>query len=202
MTVRLDRFLVVATRLPAVALAATLMAAAATAAHAQSAATGPAPTVSAARVVEVDPASGAVTAQGEQGPAFQALAGNEAAMIGQIRSGDTLSVARGPATVLKLEPLATRGVALAESQEQGAHPLGGSQRGLVREVTTTATAEVAQIDPAARTLLLRGPRGATRQVHASDPALDLSRVKSGQMARVVSVETTTITVEAPAAAPQ
>lgn len=198
MTVRLDRFLAIATGLPAFALVAAV----ATASHAQPGATGPAATVTSARVVEVDPASGAVMAQGPQGQAFQALAANEAAMIGPIRAGDALAVARGPATILKLDALATRGVALAENQEQAAHPLGGSQRGIVREVTTTATAEIAQVDPAARTLLLRGPRAATRLVHATDPALDLSRVRSGQMARVVSVETTTITVEAPATTPQ
>jgi hypothetical protein len=200
MTARLDRFLAIATRLPAFALVAAV----ATASHAQlhSPTAGPAATVSSARVVQVDPASGTVMAQRSEGPAFQALAGKEAAMIGPIRPGDTLAVAGSPAVILKLEPLATRGVALAESQEQAAHPLGGSQRGIVREVTTTATAEVAQVDPAARTLLLRGPRGATRQVHASDPSLDLSRVRNGQMVRIVSVETTTVTVDAPATAPQ
>jgi hypothetical protein len=198
MTTRFVRFLDIATGLPALALLAAL----ATGAHAQPAAPATAATVTSARVVEVDPASRAVMAQGAQGPVFQALAGNEAAMIGPIQAGDRLTVAQGAPTIVKLEALTTRGVALAESQEQAAHPTLGSQRGVVREVTTTATAEITEIDLATRTITIRGPRAATRKVHASDPGLDLSRLQRGQMARIVYHEATTITVDASGAAPQ
>jgi len=75
----------------------------------------------------------------------------------------------------------------------------GSKPGVMREITTTVTAEITKVDPAKHLVTFRGPRETLRTVKVEDPAIDLSKIQRGQMAKIVYREVVAITVRAPAA---
>ena len=70
---------------------------------------------------------------------------------------------------------------------------------MVREVTTTITAQVTRVDVSQRLLTFSGPRESVRTVKVVDPSIDLAAVRPGQMAKIVVREMVVITIEAPKA---
>ncbi len=67
----------------------------------------------------------------------------------------------------------------------------------MREITTTITAQITKIDTANRTVTFRGPRETLRTVKVRDPNIDLTKIKQGQMAKIVVREIVAITVKSP-----
>ncbi|WP_354683182.1 hypothetical protein [Cupriavidus necator] len=153
------------------------------------------------KIIDIDPNTNAVLVQGPRGNVVELIGGDEVRNFGQIRKGDILTVARGAAVVAALEPLDSKAVALAESSERTSRAAEGGKPGILREVTTTVTAEITQVDPASKLITFRGPRETLRTVKVENPAIDLNKIKRGQMARVVYREVVAITVSSPAAAP-
>jgi hypothetical protein len=148
----------------------------------------------AAEVVRID-ASNAVLVRGPQGQLTELMTGDEARHFGTIKAGDRLTVAHGPARITKLEPLASRNVATAESEDRLSRRLDDGRPGVVREITTTATAEIVAVDPIGRTVTFRGPRNAEHAARADDISIDVAGLRPGQMARIVYRETVEITRE-------
>ncbi|KWR87317.1 hypothetical protein [Cupriavidus sp. IDO] len=152
------------------------------------------------KIVDIDPTTKAVLVQGPRGNVVELVGGDEVRNFGQIRKGDILTVARGAAIVAKLEPVDSKATALAESVERTSRAAEGGKPGIMREITTTVTAEITKIDPAKHLITFRGPRETLRTVKVEDPAIDLTQIKRGQMAKIVYREVVAITVKAPAAA--
>ena len=152
------------------------------------------------KIVAIDPESKAVLVQGPRGNVVELVAGDEARNFGQIRKGDILTVARGAALVAALEPVDSKATALAESVDRTTRAAEGGKPGIMREITTTVTAQITKVDPAKRLITFRGPRETLRTVKVQDPAIDLNGIKQGQMAKIVYREVVAITVKAPAAA--
>lgn len=157
----------------------------------------PAPAPTATEVVRID-ASNAVLVRGPQGQLTELMTGDEARHFGTVKAGDRLTVTHGPARITKLEPLASRNVATAESVDRLSRRLDDGRPGVLREITTTATAEIVAVDPIARTVTFRGPRNAEHAARADDISIDVAALRPGQMARIVYRETVEITREAPA----
>lgn len=152
------------------------------------------------KIVDIDPETKAVLVQGPRGNVVELVAGDEARNFGQIRKGDILTISRGAALVASLEPLDSKATALAESVDRTTRAAEGGKRGIAREITTTVTAEITKVDPAKHLVTFRGPRETLRTVKVQDPAIHLTKIKRGQMAKIVYREIVAITVKAPAAA--
>ncbi|WP_427312539.1 hypothetical protein [Cupriavidus sp. H39] len=152
------------------------------------------------KIVDIDPETKAVLVQGPRGNVVELVAGDEARNFGQIRKGDILTVARGAAVVAALEPVDSKATALAESVDRTTRAAEGGKPGIMREITTTVTAQITKVDPARQLITFRGPRETLRTVKVQDPAIDLKGIKQGQMAKIVYREVVAITVRAPAAA--
>ncbi|SOY53817.1 conserved hypothetical protein; putative exported protein [Cupriavidus taiwanensis] len=152
------------------------------------------------KIVDIDPETKAVLVQGPRGNVVELVGGDEVRNFGQIRKGDILTVARGAALVAALEPVDSKATALAETVDRTTRAAEGGKPGIMREITTTVTAQITKIDPAKRQLTFRGPRETLRTVKVQDPAIDLNGIKQGQMAKIVYREVVAITVRAPAAA--
>ncbi|BDB23118.1 hypothetical protein Tamer19_50260 [Cupriavidus sp. TA19] len=152
------------------------------------------------KIIDIDPTSKAVLVQGPRGNVVELVAGDEAKNFGQIRKGDIVTVTRGAALVASLEPLDSKATAMAEQVDRTSRAAEGGKPGIMREITTTVTAEITKVDPAKRLVTFRGPRETLRTVKVEDPAIDLNQIKRGQMAKLVYREVVAITVKAPAAA--
>ncbi|NSX16542.1 hypothetical protein [Cupriavidus taiwanensis] len=152
------------------------------------------------KIIDIDPDTKAVLVQGPRGNVVELVGGDEVRNFGQIRKGDILTVARGAALVAALEPVDSKATALGESVERTTRAAEGGKPGIMREITTTVTAQITKVDPAKRQLTFRGPRETLRTVKVQDPAIDLKGIKQGQMAKIVYREVVAITVKAPAAA--
>ncbi|MCY1299213.1 hypothetical protein D9M68_600440 [compost metagenome] len=152
------------------------------------------------KIIDIDPTSKAVLVQGPRGNVVELVAGDEAKNFGQVRKGDIVTVTRGAALVASLEPLDSKATAMAEQVDRTSRAAEGGKPGIMREITTTVTAEITKIDPAKRLVTFRGPRETLRTVKVEDPAIDLNQIKRGQMAKLVYREVVAITVKAPAAA--
>lgn len=158
-----------------------------------------APATTATEVVRID-ASNAVLVRGPQDQLTELMTGDEARHFGTVKAGDRLTVTHGPARITKLEPLASRNVATAESVDRLSRRLDDGRPGVVREITTMATAEIVAVDPIARTVTFRGPRNAEHAARADDISIDVAGLRPGQMARIVYRETVEITKEGAAGA--
>ncbi|MGO4279218.1 hypothetical protein SAMN05216321_107215 [Cupriavidus sp. OV038] len=185
--------------IPTLALLASLLLAAG-AVHAQKT---PAPVgiaeeaVISGKVVDVDVNSKAVLVQGPKGNIVEIVGGDEAKNIGNVRKGDIVTLTRAAAVVAALEPLDSKDTPLVEQVERTSRAAEGGKPGVMREITTTITAQITKIDTANRTVTFRGPRETLRTVKVRDPNIDLTKIKQGQMAKIVVREVVAITVKSP-----
>jgi len=185
--------------IPTLALLASLLLAAG-AVHAQKT---PAPVgiaeeaVISGKVVDVDVNSKAVLVQGPKGNIVEIVGGDEAKNIGNVRRGDIVTLTRAAAVVAALEPLDSKDTPLVEQVERTSRAAEGGKPGVMREITTTITAQITKIDTANRTVTFRGPRETLRTVKVRDPNIDLTKIKQGQMAKIVVREVVAITVKSP-----
>lgn len=173
------------------------------AAHAQKPSTTPAPigiaeeAVVSGKVVEVDPDAKGILVQGPRGNLVALVAGDEAKNIGNVKKGDIVTLTRAAAVVAGVEPVGSKDTALMEQVERTSRAAEGGKPGVMREITTTVTAEITNVDTAKRTITFRGPRETLRTVKVRDPNIDLAGIKKGQMAKIVVKEVVAITVKSP-----
>lgn len=188
--------------LPLISAAACLAFAWAGAAHAQKSTT-PAPigvaeeAVVSGKVVEIDPDSKAVLVQGPRGNLVELVGGDEAKNMGNVKKGDIVTLTRGAAVVAGLEPMGSKDTALMEQVERVSRAPEGGKPGVMREITTTITAQITNVDTTKRTITFRGPRETLRTIKIQDPNIDLASIKKGQMAKIVVKEVVAITVRSP-----
>ncbi|ABF07308.1 DNA-directed RNA polymerase subunit H (RpoH/RPB5) [Cupriavidus metallidurans] len=149
------------------------------------------------KVVDVDPQSKAVLVQGPRGNLVELVAGDEAKNIGNVHKGDIVTLTRGAAVVAALQPVDSKDTPLLEQVERVSHAAEGGKPGVMREITTTITAQITKVDVAKRMVTFRGPRETLRTVKVQDPNIDLASIKQGQMAKIVVREVVAITVKSP-----
>lgn len=149
------------------------------------------------KVVEVDPQSKAILVQGPRGNLVELVGGDEAKNMGNVRKGDVVTLTRAAAVVAALEPVDSKDTSLMEQVERVSRAPDGGKPGVMREITTTITAQITKVDSAKRTVTFRGPRETLRTVRIQDPNIDLASVKRGQMAKIVVKEIVAITVKSP-----
>jgi hypothetical protein len=109
------------------------------------------------KVVDVDPQSKAVLVQGPRGNLVELVAGDEAKNIGNVRKGDIVTLTRGAAVVAALQPVDSKDTPLLEQVERVSHAAEGGKPGVMREITTTITAQITKVDVAKRMVTFRGP---------------------------------------------
>jgi hypothetical protein len=66
---------------------------------------------------------------------------------------------------------------LLEQVERVSHAAEGGKPGVMREITTTITAQITKVDVAKRMVTFRGPRETLRTVKVQDPNIDLASIK-------------------------
>jgi len=158
-------------------------------------------TIVTGKILEVNQDTKSVIVQGPRGDVYEIAGGDEVKNFGQIRKGDTLYIRHGQALVASLEPVDSKNTAIAEQVERTARAPEGGKPGIMREVTTTVVADITKVDAARRNITFRGPRETLRTVHVQDPAIDLSKIKQGDKAKIVYKEMVAIGVRAPGKAP-
>lgn len=153
-------------------------------------------TIVTGKIIEVNQDTKSVLVQGPRGNVIEIAAGDEVKNFGQIKKGDTLVIQRGQALVASLEPVGSKDTAIAEQVERTSRAAEGGKPGIMREVTTTVVADITKVDPANRTVTFRGPRETLRTVRVQDPAIDVSKIKAGDKAKIVYKEVVAIGVRA------
>ncbi|MDF3837795.1 hypothetical protein P3W85_33400 [Cupriavidus basilensis] len=150
------------------------------------------------RVIAIDPDSKAVLVEGPRGNVVELIGGAEARNFRRINKGDVVSLARRAVAVTTLEPLDSKDAPLMETVERTARAGEGAKPGFVREITTTVTAQITKVDARNRTVTFRTPRETLRTVNVRDPNINLDRIKTGRLARIVYREAVSVTVSVPA----
>jgi hypothetical protein len=156
-------------------------------------------TVVTGKIVDINPDTQSVMVQGPRGNVIELIAGDEVKNFGNIKKGDILVIKHGAALVAALEPLDSKATSIAETVERTSRAPEGGKPGIMREVTTTAIAQITKVDTAKRAITFRGPRETLRTVQVQDPSIDLTQIKTGQMAKIVYKEVVAIGVKAPGA---
>jgi propanediol utilization protein len=156
-----------------------------------------------AKVVAIDKATRTVTLKGPQGNVVDVVAGDEVRNFDQIKLGDMVVARYIQALTLELkktkvvagEPTVVQEMARAKP---GDRPAGA----VARQVT--AIADVIGVDPAKKTITLKGPRGNVVVLDVQNPA-QFKVVKKGDQVEVTYTEALALSLETapkPAAAPK
>jgi len=145
-----------------------------------------------AQVVAIDNATRTLTLKGPDGNTVDVVAGEEVKNFPQIKLGDFVVVQIMQSLALELkktkggEPLTAReGGAVAKPGERPAAAAG-------REIT--AIAKVTAVDPKAKTISLKGPRGNVVKLDVQNPD-HFKVVKVGDEVQVTYTEAAAISVE-------
>lgn len=105
------------------------------------------------------------------------------------------------AAILFAGGLATAAVAQQQAPAQGAQQAPGTMPGMVRAEKVTAEATVEAVDPQARTVTLRGPRGNMVTVQVGPEVKNFDQIKAGDTVRAQYLQATAIFVRKPGEAP-
>lgn len=135
-----------------------------------------------------------VTLRKENGETVTLVVGPEARNLAQVEKGDRVTVTYEIGMLVGIGPPGAAPARVEETQVART-PAGARPGGSIRQ-TTAVTATVLEIDTAARTVVLQGPRQTVEVGVASD--IDLTKVKVGERVGVVYSESLALTV-APAA---
>jgi hypothetical protein len=146
-----------------------------------------------AQVVALDKASRTVSLKGPEGNVIDVVAGDEVKNFAQIKVGDFVVVRFVQALTLELQK--TKSAAGGISAREGAVTAKPGQRPAAaagREVTAIAT--VTAVDPKAKTITMKGPRGNVVTLDVQNPD-QFKVVKVGDEVQVVYTEAVAISVE-------
>ena len=146
-----------------------------------------------ARVVSIDPKTRTVTLKGPEGNAVDVIAGDEVRNFKQIKVGDMV-VARY-VRALSLELRKTKGGSRGITETgAAARAKAGEQPGAGVARQVTAIADVIGVDPKAKTITLKGPRGNVVELQVQNPD-QFKVVKKGDEVEVTYTEALALSVE-------
>jgi Cu/Ag efflux protein CusF len=146
-----------------------------------------------ALVVAIDKASRTVSLKGPEGNVVDVVAGDEVKNFAQIKVGDFVSVRFVQALTLELQKTKSGAGTITEREatvtaKPGQRPAAAAGR------EVTAIAKVTGVDPKAKTITLKGPRGNVVTLDVQNPD-QFKVVKVGDEVQVVYTEAVAISVE-------
>jgi len=145
-----------------------------------------------ATVEAIDQATREVTLRKDDGEVVTLVVGEQARNLAQVQRGDRVTFTYEVALLVGIGPPGAEPVRVEDTAVSRA-PLGARPGGAARQ-TIAVTATVMEINTAARTVTLRGPRQ-TVEVSVA-PDIDLSKIKVGDRVGAVYEESMALTVEA------
>lgn len=151
-----------------------------------------------ALVVQIDKKTRTVSLKGPRGNVVDIVAGDEVQNFDQIKVGDFLKVRYMQALALELQKakVGSKGIT-AEGGAVTAAP--GERPAVAAAGEVTAIAKVTHVNPKAKTITLKGPRGNEVMIDVQNPD-QFKVVKVGDEVKVTYTEAVAISVE-PAAKP-
>lgn len=142
-------------------------------------------------VTAIDAATRTVTLKGPKGAVFDVVCSEEVKNFAQIKLGDELVVEYVRSLSLELKKsggaTATKETSMAAGSKPGDKPAGVMGR------QVTVMAEVSAIDPKAKTITLKGPKGNVLELDVKNPE-QFKVVKKGDKVEVVYTEALAIAV--------
>ena len=145
-----------------------------------------------ATVTALDKASRTVTLKGPQGDEMQIVAGPEVRNFDQIEVGSQVVVGYVQALALELKKGAKGAPERVVSAATGRAPVGGTPGGAAAQ-RVTVTADVTALDPATRTVTLKGPKR-TVDLRVPDPN-QFKLIAVGDKVEATYTEALAITIE-------
>ena len=145
-----------------------------------------------AQVVAIDKATRTLTLKGPDGNTVDVVAGEEVKNFPQIKLGDFVVVQLMQSLALELKK--TKGGEALGASEGLATAKPGERPGAVAAREITAIAKVTAVDPKAKTISLRGPRGNVVKLDVQNPD-QFKVVKVGDEVQVTYTEAAAISVE-------
>jgi Cu/Ag efflux protein CusF len=131
-----------------------------------------------------------VTLRKENGETVTLVVGPEARNLAQVEKGDKVTVTYEVGLLVGIGPPGQP--VRVEDTQVARTPAGARPGGSIRQ-TTAVTATILEIDTAARTVVLQGPRQTVELAVAPD--VDMSKAKVGERVGVVYSESFALTVE-------
>jgi hypothetical protein len=145
-----------------------------------------------AQVVAIDKATRTLTLKGPDGNTVDVVAGEEVKNFPQIKLGDFVVVQLLQSLALELKK--TKGGEPLAAREAGASAKPGERPAAAAAREITAIAKVTAVDPKAKTISLKGPRGNVVKLDVQNPD-HFKVVKVGDEVEVVYTEAAAISVE-------
>lgn len=148
-----------------------------------------------ARVAAIDHDQRLVTLTGPKGNTVTAKVGPEVRNLAQVKAGDDVVIRHYEAVAVAVRK-SDAPPAVSEARTVERAPVGGQPSGVVVDVVEI-TATVETIDPATRTVTLRGPEGRTRRFKVDPRVERLNEVRPGDQVLIRYTEALAISVEKP-----
>jgi hypothetical protein len=145
-----------------------------------------------AQVVAIDKATRTLTLKGPDGNPVDVVAGEEVQNFPQIKVGDYVVVQLMQSLALELKK--TKGGEPLAAREAGAVAKPGERPAAAAGREITAIAKVTAVDPKAKTISLKGPRGNVVKLNVENPD-QFKVVKVGDEVEVTYTEAAAISVE-------
>lgn len=146
-----------------------------------------------ALVVSVDKKTRTVSLKGPKGNVVDIVAGDEVQNFDQIKVGDFLKVRYMQSLALELQKAKTGANAVAV-QGGAVSAQAGQRPGVAAAGEVTAIAKVTHVNPKAKTITLKGPRGNEVALDVQNPD-QFKVVKVGDEVKVTYTEAVAISVE-------
>lgn len=143
---------------------------------------GAAMTTATGKVTAVDPATRAITLQGNNGNTVEVVAGPEVRNFQQIKPGDMLTLDYYESVGVDVRP-AGSGAPEVKTETAATRSADGAKPGGAVGRQTAITAEIWHINKSANLVTLKGPQGGMRTIQVKDPALQarLQQLKEGDL---------------------
>jgi Cu/Ag efflux protein CusF len=142
-----------------------------------------------ARVVGIDTASNSVALQGSGGRVVEIAVNPEVGDVGKLQIGDTVHIKYENALLIRATKVSSNGIR-ERVDETATIPASGGSTATERRVQVLAT--VQKVDPAKRTITIRGPNK-TETLHAG-PDVSLKGIKTGDSIHAEFIEATAVLV--------
>lgn len=145
-----------------------------------------------AEVIGVDKASRTITIKDEKGETRKLKLGERVKNFDQIKKGDRIQAEYFDSVALAIQPEGGQPGISQSRSVQVARP--GEKPGGVVTDTTQVSATVESVDPAKRTVTLKGPEGNVRTFELGEQVADIGRLQPGQEVVVTQTEAVAIDV--------
>jgi Cu/Ag efflux protein CusF len=142
-----------------------------------------------ARVVGIDTASNSVALQGARGRIVEIAVNPEVGDVGKLQIGDTVHIKYENAVLIRVSKVASNGIR-ERVDETATIPASAGSTATARRVQVLAT--VQKVDPAKRTITIRGPN--KTETLRVGPDVSLKGIKAGDSVRAEFIEATAVLV--------